>query len=159
MAASHGTSRARHYTLPIGCTGFSLNERWSASDVPLHLAGLDLSTEVLPLPWYPIDRHINKKFLLGPFTLRSTLVSRIVLDIRPNFGFFQGVLQPVPPGLPPSLPFVHSVPIVCSGVETFAAVVDMIRQWADFSAILTQVIWILVTLKTDPAFDVYLTNA
>jgi hypothetical protein len=50
------------------------------------------------------------------------------------------------------------VPIVCGRVDPLAAVMNMIRRYAGFSALLAQPIWLFVTLKTDPAFDACLMN-
>jgi hypothetical protein len=79
--------------------------------------------DYLPLPWYPIDPYINEEFLDRHFTFPAALIPLLVLRIRPKSGLCQRGLQPVlsrsirTSRLPPPLPFILDVPMVCPMVD------------------------------------------
>jgi hypothetical protein len=80
-----------------------------------------------------IGPNASERCIVGRSSRHPALIPRCVPRIRPNSGLFQGVLQPVPPGIHPPLLFVHYVPMVCRRVTILVAFINIIRPYAGFS--------------------------
>jgi hypothetical protein len=62
-------------------------------DVGINVAGLDVSTDPLPLPWHRIDPYINSKYCISPINLHPTLISLLVWGLRPNCDVSPGLFD------------------------------------------------------------------